>query len=49
MIELADEYDDSPWTREELQILAWEVGHRAGWDDADADADAGDESPAESL
>jgi hypothetical protein len=30
-----DEYDDSPWTREELQALAWEAGERAGWDDMD--------------
>ena len=27
------EYDDSPWTREELQALAWETGKAAGWDD----------------
>jgi hypothetical protein len=25
-----EEYDDSPWTREELQGLAWEAGERAG-------------------
>jgi hypothetical protein len=31
----ADEYDDSPWTREELQALAWEAGKEAGWDDMD--------------
>ena len=24
----AEEYDDSPWTREELQALAWEAGKR---------------------
>jgi alpha-D-ribose 1-methylphosphonate 5-phosphate C-P lyase len=30
-----NEYDDSPWTREELQALAWEAGKRAGWEDAD--------------
>ncbi len=30
-----DEYDDSPWTREELQALAWEAGKQAGWDDMD--------------
>ena len=23
-----DEYDDSPWTREELQAVAWEAGNR---------------------
>lgn len=28
-----DEYDDSPWTREELQALAWETGKQAGWED----------------
>jgi hypothetical protein len=31
----ADEYDDSPWTKEELQALAWEAGRRAGWEDMD--------------
>ena len=30
-----DEYDDSPWTREELQALAWEAGKTAGWEDMD--------------
>ncbi len=30
-----DEYDDSPWTREELQALAWEVAERTDWDDYD--------------
>jgi hypothetical protein len=29
----AEEYDDSPWTREELQALAWEAGKHAGSDD----------------
>jgi hypothetical protein len=29
------EYDDSPWTKEELQVLAWEAGRRAGWEDID--------------
>jgi hypothetical protein len=29
------EYDDSPWTREELQALAWEAGKHAGWEDMD--------------
>jgi PHD/YefM family antitoxin component YafN of YafNO toxin-antitoxin module len=27
------DYDDSPWTREELHALAWEAGKRAGWED----------------
>jgi hypothetical protein len=30
-----DEYDDSPWTREELQALDWEAGKRVGWEDMD--------------
>jgi hypothetical protein len=29
---LAD-YDDSPWTDEEMDALAWEAGKHAGWDD----------------
>jgi hypothetical protein len=27
------DYDDSPWTSEELDALAWETGNLAGWDD----------------
>jgi hypothetical protein len=30
-----EEYDDSPWTREELQALAWEAGEQTGWDEYD--------------
>jgi hypothetical protein len=26
-------YDDSPWTDEEMELLAWEAGAMAGWDD----------------
>jgi hypothetical protein len=26
-------YDDSPWTDEEMESLAWEAGRHAGWDD----------------
>lgn len=29
------EYDDSPWTRDELHALAWEAGKQAGWDEMD--------------
>lgn len=29
------EYDDSPWTREELEALAWETGKGIGWEDMD--------------
>jgi hypothetical protein len=31
----ADGYDDSPWTRDELQTQAWEVADRTGWDEYD--------------
>ena len=31
-----DEYDDSPWTREELQALAWETVKHEDWDEYDA-------------
>ena len=30
-----DEYDDSPWTREERHALAWQAGRHAGWEDMD--------------
>ena len=30
-----EEYDDSPWTREELEAMAWEVAERTGWDEYD--------------
>jgi len=29
------EYDDSPWTDEEMELLAWEAGKTAGWEDMD--------------
>jgi hypothetical protein len=32
-----NEYHDSPWTREELQAQAWEVGERAEWDEYDGE------------
>jgi hypothetical protein len=36
----ADLYDDSPWTREELQAVASATAERAGWDgERDAIAD----------
>ena len=31
----AEEYDDSPWTREELLANAWEMGKAIGWEDLD--------------
>ena len=30
-----EEYDDSPWTREELQALAWERLNHENWDEYD--------------
>jgi hypothetical protein len=30
---LKEGYDDSPWTREELQALAWEAGKQIGWEE----------------
>jgi PHD/YefM family antitoxin component YafN of YafNO toxin-antitoxin module len=35
-----DEYDDSLWTREELEALAWEAGKQARWEDMDEYDDA---------
>jgi hypothetical protein len=32
---IEDEYDDSPWTREELQVLAWEAGENTEWEEYD--------------
>ena len=29
------EYDDSPWTREELQALAWESAEHGDWEEYD--------------
>src|SRR5262249_24372747 len=34
---LMELYDDSPWTDEERDVLAWEAGQTAGWDDMDED------------
>jgi hypothetical protein len=28
-------YDDSPWTREELQSMAWEVSECTSWEEYD--------------
>jgi hypothetical protein len=32
---LDKDYDDSPWTAEEMELLAWEAGKQAGWEDMD--------------
>jgi hypothetical protein len=29
------EYDDSPWTDEEMELLAWDAGKEAGWEEMD--------------
>lgn len=39
-----DEYDDTPWTKEELQALAWRAGKHLGWEDMDEYDDAPEES-----
>jgi hypothetical protein len=31
------DYDDSPWTREELEAQAWELSESAGWEDVGDD------------
>ena len=33
-----NEYDDSPWTRDELTTLAWQAGAAIGWEDEGMDA-----------
>jgi hypothetical protein len=32
---MQEEYDDSPWTREELEALAWERVQHENWDEYD--------------
>jgi len=29
----ADDYDDSPWTPEEMEALAWQAGAMLGWEE----------------
>lgn len=29
------DYDDSPWTREEMEAAAWEAGKSIGWEEMD--------------
>jgi hypothetical protein len=29
------EYDDSPWTRAELETVAWEAAERMRWEEMD--------------
>lgn len=33
-----DNYDDSPWTRDELQALAWNVAEATDWEEYDDEA-----------
>ncbi len=40
---LTEEYDDSPWTREELEALAWDAGKSIEWEDMDEYDDDGGE------
>jgi hypothetical protein len=39
-----EEYDDSPWTPEERDALAWEAGKHAGWEEMDEFDDEGEAS-----
>jgi hypothetical protein len=39
-----DGYDDTPWTKDELQALAWEAGKTVGWESMD-DYDDAPEKP----
>jgi hypothetical protein len=39
-----EEYDDSPWTREELQGLAWEAAEHTGWAEMEESDDAPEKS-----
>ena len=32
---LKEAYDDSSWTREELQAMAWDVAERSEWEEYD--------------
>jgi hypothetical protein len=32
------EYDDSPWTREDLQAIAWQSGEQTEWEEYEDDA-----------
>ena len=34
-MEAIPDYDDSPWTEEELHALAWEAGLSIGWEAMD--------------
>jgi hypothetical protein len=29
------QYDDSPWSRQDLETLAWEAAENTGWDEYD--------------
>lgn len=40
----AEQYDDSPWTRDELHALAWEAGKHIGWEDMDEYDDVAEKS-----
>jgi hypothetical protein len=30
-----NEYDDTPWTRDELQAVAWQTGEQTEWEEYD--------------
>jgi hypothetical protein len=41
---LTEDYDDNPWTRQELQSLAWAAGKHIGWEDMDEYDDVSEKS-----
>jgi hypothetical protein len=40
MLLMESAYDDTPWTRDELQTLSWETGRYWGSDDMDEHSEA---------
>jgi hypothetical protein len=36
---LKEQYDDSPWTREELEAQAWVMSEQTDWDEYDGPAE----------
>jgi alpha-D-ribose 1-methylphosphonate 5-phosphate C-P lyase len=39
-----DAYDDSPWTREEIEALAWKAGEQTDWEELAESDDAPEKS-----
>ncbi len=41
---MGEDYEDSPWTREELQAVAWEVVRDEDWEEFEGPGEASDGS-----